>query len=379
VAYGHSTIVGEEPLVRGGGPRRGSRSVLPWGGALALGAIMAWHTPAPLSPAAMPHVVTPAVVAAHPVVALARVRPKVLANPYGGLIAFAGGPGNPFGALVPVVADPAPPSPSPASSLLASLEAAQSAPAAIAAKPVVAKQDAPSPPKRDEAAIDLGPPLPPARPAEFASLAKPAPIASRPLAPNTAPTRALPPPADNNVFERPLARARSTDSAVAYAAPDDQFATSAKSPALAAMDRASGTSSFARSAPPPAGDNLTAVYDISARTVTLPDGTKLEAHSGLGPMLDDPRFVAEHNRGATPPHVYELESRGELFHGVQALRLDPVGGDATIFGRSGLLAHTYMLGPNGDSNGCVSFKDYDAFLRAYQQGRVKRLAVVARM
>ena len=50
-----------------------------------------------------------------------------------------------------------------------------------------------------------------------------------------------------------------------------------------------------------------------------------------------------------------------------------------IFGRSGLLAHTYMLGPNGDSNGCVSFKNYDAFLRAYQQGRVKRLAVVSRL
>ena len=182
------------------------------------------------------------------------------------------------------------------------------------------------------------------------------------------------------MFSRGLfARRRPSDSAVAYAAPDDQTAIEAKSPALAAMDRASGTSSFARSAPPPTGDNLTAVYDISARTVTLPDGTKLEAHSGLGPMLDDPRFVAEHNRGATPPHVYALESRGELFHGVQALRLDPVGGDATVFGRSGLLAHTYMLGPNGDSNGCVSFKDYDAFLRAYQQGRVKRLAVVARM
>jgi hypothetical protein len=38
-----------------------------------------------------------------------------------------------------------------------------------------------------------------------------------------------------------------------------------------------------------------------------------------------------------------------------------------------------MLGPNGDSNGCVSFKDYDAFLRAFQDGAVKRLAVVARL
>ena len=61
---------------------------------------------------------------------------------------------------------------------------------------------------------------------------------------------------------------------------------------------------------------------------------------------------------------------------MQALRLTPVGDD-DVFGRSGLLAHPYMLGPNGDSNGCVSFKNYDTFLRAYQGGQVKRLAVVA--
>jgi Protein of unknown function (DUF2778) len=48
-----------------------------------------------------------------------------------------------------------------------------------------------------------------------------------------------------------------------------------------------------------------------------------------------------------------------------------------MFGRAGILAHPYMLGPNGDSNGCVSFKDYDAFLQAFQSGKVRRLAVVA--
>ena len=63
--------------------------------------------------------------------------------------------------------------------------------------------------------------------------------------------------------------------------------------------------------------------------------------------------------------------------GVEALRLNPVGGD--IFGRTGLLAHTYMLGPRGDSNGCVSFKDYDAFLQAFRNGEVKRLAVVSQL
>jgi len=108
----------------------------------------------------------------------------------------------------------------------------------------------------------------------------------------------------------------------------------------------------------------------------MPDGTKLEAHSGLGDRLDDPDHVDERDRGATPPHLYELIAREELFHGVQALRLNPVGGGG-IFGRDGLLAHPYMLGPNGDSNGCVSFKNYDAFLQAFQNGAVKRLVVVA--
>lgn len=123
-------------------------------------------------------------------------------------------------------------------------------------------------------------------------------------------------------------------------------------------------------------DGSTALYDISAHTVYLPDGTKLEAHSGLGDRLDDPRFVSERDRGPTPPGVYELTLRESLFHGVQALRLTP-SGQGDVFGRSGLLAHPYMLGPSGDSNGCVSFKNYDAFLRAYQNGQVKRLAVVA--
>jgi Protein of unknown function (DUF2778) len=122
-------------------------------------------------------------------------------------------------------------------------------------------------------------------------------------------------------------------------------------------------------------DHFTAVYDLGAHTVYLPNGARLEAHSGLGDRLDDPQHVNEINRGATPPHLYDLTLREAPFHGVQALRLNPVGGG--IFGRVGLLAHSYMLGPNGDSNGCVSFKDYDAFLQAYQAGQVKRLAVVA--
>ncbi|WP_375313892.1 DUF2778 domain-containing protein [Bradyrhizobium sp. A5] len=123
----------------------------------------------------------------------------------------------------------------------------------------------------------------------------------------------------------------------------------------------------------------TAVYDITAKMVYLPDGTKLEAHSGLGSNLDDPRSSKVRMRGVTPPHIYTLKPREALFHGVPALRLTPIGGESAIYGRDGLLAHTFMLGPNGDSNGCVSFKDYYAFLDAYRNKGIRKLAVLARV
>ena len=126
-------------------------------------------------------------------------------------------------------------------------------------------------------------------------------------------------------------------------------------------------------------DRDTAVYDISAHMVYLPDGTKLEAHSGLGSKLDDPSSAPIKMHGVTPPHIYELKPREALFHGVPALRLNPIGGEDSIYGRAGLLAHTYMLGPNGDSNGCVSLKDYNAFLNAYRNQGIKKLAVVAKI
>ena len=121
-------------------------------------------------------------------------------------------------------------------------------------------------------------------------------------------------------------------------------------------------------------DKLTAVYDISAKTVYLPDGASLEAHSGMGPVRDDPDHVDKFNVGATPPAVYELKLREAPFHGIRALRMIPV--DGSTLGRSGLLAHSYMLGPNGDSNGCVSIRNYDRFLKAFDNGEVSRLVVV---
>ncbi|WP_310383248.1 DUF2778 domain-containing protein [Rhizobium sp. 1399] len=122
-----------------------------------------------------------------------------------------------------------------------------------------------------------------------------------------------------------------------------------------------------------------AIYDIENATVYLPNGERLEAHSGLGKMRDNPRYIDQKMRGPTPPHTYNLTMREALFHGVAAIRLTPVQGSDAIFNRVGLLAHTYMLGRNGDSNGCVSFRDYKRFLAAYKRGDIRQLVVVPRM
>ncbi len=129
----------------------------------------------------------------------------------------------------------------------------------------------------------------------------------------------------------------------------------------------------------PPYDRQTAVYDITAQMVYLPDGTRLEAHSGLGSKMDDVRYSHVRMQGVTPPHIYELKPRETLFHGVPALRLTPIGGEEKIHGRDGLLAHTYMLGSSGQSNGCVSFADYYAFLDAYKNKGIRRLAVLAKV
>ncbi|PBB66522.1 hypothetical protein CK228_21015 [Mesorhizobium sp. WSM4312] len=122
-----------------------------------------------------------------------------------------------------------------------------------------------------------------------------------------------------------------------------------------------------------------AVYDISAKTVYMPDGQRLEAHSGLGAMVDQPRYVHVKDRGPTPPNTYNLSLRESRFHGVEALRLTPVGG-GNKYNRNGLLAHTYMLrGGRAESNGCVVFRDYSRFLAAFKKGKVTRLVVVPRL
>lgn len=213
-------------------------------------------------------------------------------------------------------------------------------------------------------------PLPPRRPGKIAALVNRAEEAlARRLAHRDGEEAANAAIDNRNIFEKLFGRssapAEKQGQALAYASPD-----------------AGGVTSIAKTTDSPdvakvGTDRYTAVYDISARTVYLPDGTKLEAHSGLGDRLDNPAFVHERMRGPTPPALYSLTPREALFHGVAALRLTPISG--SVFGRAGLLAHTFMLGPRGDSNGCVSFRDYQAFLRAYQSGQVKRLAVVAHL
>jgi hypothetical protein len=129
---------------------------------------------------------------------------------------------------------------------------------------------------------------------------------------------------------------------------------------------------------PPEADSQTAVYDIEEHVVYLPNGEELEAHSGLGKWLDDPQYVNVKGRGPIPPNNYRLSLREKPFHGVQAIRLNPVGG-GNMYGRNGMLAHPYMLGANGQSNGCVSLQDYPRFLQAFLKGDISRLIVVAHL
>lgn len=118
-----------------------------------------------------------------------------------------------------------------------------------------------------------------------------------------------------------------------------------------------------------------AIYDISAHAVILPDGTRLEAHSGIGHRQDNPRFTRAKNRGPTPPNVYRLSLRERRFYGVRAIRLEPENEDL-MHGRDGMLAHSYLHGDDGQSNGCVAIRHYDRFLDAFLDGDFDRLVVI---
>lgn len=124
-----------------------------------------------------------------------------------------------------------------------------------------------------------------------------------------------------------------------------------------------------------AANPKTALYDIVKRVVYLPDGTRLEAHSGYGEWIDDPESVHRKNVGVTPPNVYAVSFREKPFHGVRALRMKPVG-DGNMYGRDGILAHSFLLGDAGASNGCISIRDYDTFLKAYEDGQFSQIIVL---
>ncbi|MDI4665573.1 DUF2778 domain-containing protein [Xanthobacter autotrophicus] len=166
---------------------------------------------------------------------------------------------------------------------------------------------------------------------------------------------------------------------LAYASLPDPSAPLADTPSPVAPPAASDTppASEGEVALPTPGSGY-ALYDIKGKTVYMPNGERLEAHSGYGDMFDDPRHVSKRMVGPTPPNTYSLTMRESLFHGVEAVRLNPIG-TGKMYGRAGILAHTYLLGPRGDSNGCVSFKDYEKFLAAFKRGEVKKMVVVAQL
>lgn len=162
----------------------------------------------------------------------------------------------------------------------------------------------------------------------------------------------------------PTRRGSQQQQALAYAAPGD--------------DAPSVGQAFRNLFSSPAGaGNGVAVYDISAQTVTMPNGQVLEAHSGVGHMADNPRYANQKMNGPTPPDTYRLVMRESRFHGVEAIRMLPTDG-RNKYGRDGILAHSYLLrGRPGQSHGCVAFADYDRFLKAFKQGKVKQLVVVS--
>lgn len=126
----------------------------------------------------------------------------------------------------------------------------------------------------------------------------------------------------------------------------------------------------------PKAGNKVAIYDISAAVVYMPDGSRLEAHSGIGKMADNPRYVHVKMNGPTPPNTYKLSMREKRFHGVEAVRMTPIG-NQTMHGRDGILAHSYLLrGGREESHGCVAFANYPKFLKAFKQGKVTHMIVV---
>jgi hypothetical protein len=243
------------------------------------------------------------------------------------------------------------------------------------AKPSLATTTVAVQPTAEPPQIALIAPRPVPRPADLKFPKPPEPsVATRATSRQSKDVVAKAEPVDNRSFFEKLFGANAPQTSgerLAYAAPQDDITQRGRGSGLTVAPTPTPLAST------PAAGGKTAIYDISARTVYLPNGERLEANSGLGDKMNDLRFVHVRMHGPTPPHVYNLTEREALFHGVRAIRMHPVGGSAKIFGRAGLLVHNYLLGPRGDSNGCVSVKDYDRFLQAFLRGEIKQLVVVA--
>lgn len=118
-----------------------------------------------------------------------------------------------------------------------------------------------------------------------------------------------------------------------------------------------------------------AIYDVSAATVYMPDGTKLRAHSGIGKMRDNPSYEHVKMNGPTPAGIYRLKMRERRFHGVEAIRMTSIDGRDPK-NRTGLLTHTNLLRGRIGSHGCVAFQNYEPFLNAFKRGHITMMVVV---
>jgi len=302
-------------------------------------------------------------------------------------------PQDAFGGLAPVV--PAPSPATPPRSQENPYGALVTKGFGTSARFAIAESSIPTPPVPPSnlrlSQDDAGVPLPPRRPSALARQSdEPAPaVVARLESPRPSVSAAPAAPSGPGILEKLFGgvstASKAPETRLAYAAPPPVSGAGVSS-ALASRGGLGSPSGFGgflnnlnigSSNPTSRFGDRVAVYDISAHVVYMPDGTRIEAHSGLGDARDDPNKVNERMRGPTPPATYALTPREGSFHGVDALRLTPI--DGNVFGRAGLLAHTYMLGAEGDSNGCISFRDYDAFLRAYRNGQISKVVVVTRL
>ena len=143
-------------------------------------------------------------------------------------------------------------------------------------------------------------PLPAPRPFELRAPAVAEPRVLTPPANRRTRTAVLPntPADDRTFFEKLFGVKRSAETALGYAAPQE---SRRRRPRTAAQTRRRLQAVVVL---PVHGD----LRHQGAQRSTMPNGERLEAHSGLGDRLDDPRFVHERMKGLGRPYVYDLSS-----------------------------------------------------------------------